>query len=277
MRAAWRLGSIGALLMSVGCGGQEPVYDDALGVTAIPVEEGALAGTFALKTLSLNIEDTPVGEAEGGGTNLRLVRRSYDEASGTYLQRSLLCGGRNFEVAGATQTIPEASYRKVPESTQEVTIADETGVYTSTGHLQLWGIRDLPDPYNTPLPKDIAEASVPPNNTRVYDMDEDGNPGVTIQFSGVLIGDAYGIQRRQMDLRGVTLGPDHIIGLSALTKESVRLGASNRLLLGGTPSFRPHPDPLESWFDEVRIDEGADCDDVMALDADGTLAQLRPF
>ena len=264
--------------IALGCA-PEPVYDDELGVTAVPADEGSLAGTFALKTRSLTLEEAPViGEQEGGGTNLRLVVRTWDAEARAYQQESRLCGGISYEVAGLTQNIPVETYRKVPKSTRELTVVDhDRGTYVSTGHLQLWALRDLPDPFETKLPADAEEARTTPHSERIYDMDEDDQPGVTIFMEGVVNGEIYGAQRKQVEIEGVILGPDHALGLSRLEKESVQLGASNDLLSLGKGSSRNHPDPKESWFEEVRIEDGSDCDDVVAAEADGRLSHLRPF
>ena len=43
--------TVSALVL--GCVPEEPYYDDELGIEGVPVEVGALAGTFALKTRTL--------------------------------------------------------------------------------------------------------------------------------------------------------------------------------------------------------------------------------
>lgn len=267
--------AVGALL--AGC--PEPYYDEELGIEGVPVDVGAHAGTFALKTRTLTLEEAPVfGEVEGGGTNLRLVVRSYDEEEGLYRQESVLCGGENYEVAGLTQIIPASTWPKVPKSVLEVVeLEHATGHYVSTGHLQLWGLRDLPDPFETPLPTSLDEAGAEPHASRIYDMEGDGNPGVTIRVQGLVNGEIYGIQRKTVGLEGVTLGPDKAVGFARLAKESLQLGADNDLLNAGGGSSRPFPDPKESWFEEIRLPDGADCDDVVEAEEEGRLSFLGPF
>lgn len=263
---------------ALGCA-PEPYYDEELGIEGVPVDEGALAGTFALKTRTLTLEEAPVfGEVEGGGTNLRLVTRGYDAAEGVYRQESVLCGGENYEVAGLTQTIPDDTWPKVPRSVLEVVeLEHTTGRYVSTGHLQLWGLKDLPEPFDTPLPSTLEEAESEPHASRIYDMEGDGHPGVTILVEGLVNGEVYGIQRKTVELEGVTLGPDEAVGFAVLAKESLQLGADNDLLQTGGGSSRPFPDPKESWFEELRLDDDAGCDEVLAAEADGRLSRLGPF
>jgi hypothetical protein len=119
--------------------GPAPVYDDNLGLDAIPVAVGALAGTFALKSLSVTIEDTAVlPNQEGGGTNLMLVARTWDAEARRYRQVTQLCGGRNFEVAGVAQRMPFSTYQAVAPSTEEELEVDhDKGTCEMRGHPDL--------------------------------------------------------------------------------------------------------------------------------------------
>jgi hypothetical protein len=257
----------------------EPRYDDDLGIVAVPIDDGAASGTFALKVVNTTLVHIPVlGDAAGGGTNYRLVRRTWNADVGTYDQSSFLCGGYNVEVGGVTTTLPEATYRAVPESTAErVTIAAD-GSYSQTDHLQLWGLRDLPEPFTTALPADATEAQGPPHADRVFDMDGDGNPGVTAHITGAVQGDVFLIQRKTVTTQGVVLGPDRALGLAQNTNEVVQLGNTNPLLSRQSEgSSEPHPDPRRSWFEEVRIADDADCDVVLRAEAEGLLSVTAPF
>lgn len=267
-------------LLAAGCPAEPPYYDDDLGVQAIPAPAGSHAGTFALKTRNQTLVHVPVlGDYEGGGDNFRLVTRTWDEAAALYRQESTLCGGYNFEVAGVVTEAPQSTYRAVPASTaEEVVIEHEVGTYVATGHLQLWALRDLPDPYATALPTTKEEAAVPPWDERIYDMDGDGNPAMTLFVSGAVEGEVYAFQRKTVDLDGIILGPDHAIGLAANTNEALTVAANNPLVdRQSEGSSEPHPDAKRSFFEEVRIADGATCDDVMDAAEDGTLPELPPF
>lgn len=260
----------------------EPFYSDDIGMEAEPPgDEGVLAGTFALKTVNTTLITIPVIEREeqGGGVNYRLVTRTWDAEAGLYRQSSFLCGGFNYEVAGVVTSLPESTYRAVPESTAETLVVDHAaGTYFSDGHLQLWALQDLPDPFETELPATEAEAALPPHNERIYDMDDDGEPGATTFVSGLVEGRQYIAQRKTVEIEGITLGPDRFIGLARNTNEIVYLGNDNPLLdQRSEGASQPHPDPKESWFEERRVDEGATCDDVVQMGEDDVLARVRPF
>jgi len=259
--------------------GAEPVYDAELGVTPEAVEHGAMAGTFALRTVSTTLIHVPLlGDKEGGGHNLRLITRRYDEEKDVYLQTSKLCGGFNFEVAGVKTEAPQSTYRRVPESTLEVIEVDhEKGIYSGVGHVQLWGIKDLPDPLTTVLPRNLQEASQAPHKARIYDMDEDGHEGMTMKVTGLVDGEVYAIQRKFVDLTGILRGPDHAIGLSQNRYNTIILGDDISIYDPKDGSADPHPDPKRSWFNEVRIKDDANCDDVVTEIEVGRLHAERPF
>jgi hypothetical protein len=269
-----------SLLAATACGGgPAPVFDDDIGVEAIPIGPGEAAGTFALKVVNTTLVQVPVlGDYAGGGVNYRLVTRTFDADAGLYRQSSRLCGGFNVEVAGVLTTVPERTYRAVAPSTDEVVEIDAGGAYAQRDHLQLWGLRDLPEPFSTPLPANKDEAGEAPHRDRIFDMDDDGHPGITSFVSGAVNGEVYVIQRKTVTTKGVVLGPDRALGLSVNTNELVQLGNNNVLLdRQSEGSAAAHPDPLRSWFEEVRVADDFTCDDVMRAEDDGILSVRRPF
>lgn len=262
------------------CPKPEPFFSDDIGVAAIPVDKGAHAGTFALRTTNTTQINVPgIDPLEGGGENFRLVQRSYLETDDVYEQRSELCGGFNYEVAGVVTAAPESTYQAVPPSESErVTISDD-GVYASTGHLQLWALHNLPDDRETALPPERADAFADPWTDRIFDMDGDDQPGFSlIVGSGLGDGKIFAIQRKTVALSGVVLGPDKAIGLADNVNETLTLGADNPLIDRDTEgSSQPHPDPKKSFFEEGRLADDATCAQVLTAIEDGVLGRLRPF
>lgn len=264
-------------LLAPACAPPEPIYNEVLGLEAIPVEKAALAGRFAMKLVTATTAEFPfLGTQEMGSEIFLLVERTYLR-EGAYEQRVKVCGGRIRDTVAMSSEISEAGWRSVPEVLEEnLEVDHERGAYAVRDHLELWALRNLPDPRETPLPADGEEAKKSPHTERIYDADEDGEPGVTMHVSGVIEGDVYFAQRRRLDLEGITLGPDRIVGLNTFSLEQVILGASNELL-NESPDQTPHPDPKENWFEEVRLDDDADCDDVMEAVQSERLSRLRPF
>jgi hypothetical protein len=259
-----------ALLLVVvavaGCNTATPFYSSDIGVTAVPIDPGSAAGTFALKTVNATIVHLPagLGDKQGGGENYRLVTRTYDAKNDVYVQQSQLCGGVDYPVEGVDTECPTSTYREVLPSPHESVTIDAGGKYAATGHLQLWGLKDLPDPYKTPLPTTKDEAAVAPWTDRIFDMDHDGNPGITLYVTGAISGKVYAFQRKTVDLTGISLSPDHFIGIAHNTNEALTIGADNPLVdRQSEGSANPNPDPKQSYFEEIRIKDGSKCDDVM--------------
>ncbi len=273
-----------ALCVAMGCEGEpepDPIYSEDLGLEAIPAEVGSLAGTFAIKALSATIVRIPVpgiDDALGGGVNYRINRRTWDAEAEVYRQQSELCGGFNFEVHGVVTRAAQGAYRAVPLSTEEIIEVDHArGTYKATGHVQLWGF-DLEDQLNDPFPTTREEALAAPYVDNIYDMDDDEEIGITLFVAGLVEGEVYAIQRKTVDLEGILLGQDRMLGLAETGYESVTLGNNNPVLdQSSAGSAEPFPDPKESWFEEVRVADDITCEEVLEMEANGDLSRLRPF
>ena len=267
------------LVMVLGCPQPEPYYDDELGLTAEPVAPGELAGTFGLKMQITTQTNLPViGLVTGGGDTYLLVQRTWDEASQTYSQTQEVCGGRIVSET-STSTLPLESWQAVPaEPPSSLTVNDSEGFFALEGHIELWGLEReaFEDPYTDALPIDHLEALEAPHAGRIIDMDEDGQPGMTINVDGLVTGDFYFIQRKIAAITGVVLGPDRIVGLNDTSFEQVILGASDAPVQQGFPQMK-HPDPKQSWTEEVRLPEGAGCEEVLQAIEDETLSRFEPF
>lgn len=262
------------------CSPAEPYYDDTIGLEGVATEPGALAGVFGQKVFAATLVQVPLFPDEmGGGFQWLRVERTYDEASDSYMQESMICDGRNVEVHGTSADVPRSTYRAVPPSENETFIANhETGEQSAEGLLQLWGVRDLAQPATEPFPETAEQADANGFSEKIYDMDEDSEPGYSTFVEGAANGTAYGVLRRQTTYKGVVLGPDRIVGIAETAYDSLFLGADDdiveQMMSGESPAF---PDPKESWFEELRMDDTADCDAVVELEESETFSRLRPF
>ena len=206
------------------CGPAEPYYDDTIGLEGVATEPGALAGVFGQKVFAATLVQVPLFPDEmGGGFQWLRVERTYIEETDTYEQQTQICDGRNEEVHGTSADVPRSTYRAVPPSENEAFIANhETGEQSSTGLLQLWGIRDLDNPATEPFPETSEEADASGFSEKIYDMDEDSEPGYSTIVEGAANGTAYGVLRRQTSYTGVVLGADRIVGLADTEYDSLQ-------------------------------------------------------
>ncbi len=256
----------------------EPVYDDDLGLQAVAVDEGALDGRWLMKGVTLGVAELPlIGEQETGGESYYWFDLTWDAASSSYSFEAQLCGGRTYDTGASVQVIPTSTWRAIPRVDQGTISVDHAlGTFAVSSFLELWGLQNLPDPYGTDLPQNSDEAAAPPHSTRIYDVDGDGNPGVTVSVTGALEGDVFFVQRKNYSYDGLVLDPDRIVGLITWAREQITIGSTNPLL-NSNLGQAVHPDPKEHWFELVRVADETDCDAVQAgVDAQ-TVSRLRPF
>lgn len=121
----------------------------------------------------------------------------------------------------------------------------------------LRGVR-LQDPERDPLPTD-------PKDSRVFDQDGDGNPGMTIKASvvGLFNADIYIVQRDWNVLRGRLTSSTTLDGLVEWGSEQVILGATNSIFLNPNPTF-PDPNPNNSFFRSTRVSAETSCEQIRA-------------
>lgn len=165
----------------------------------------------------------------------------------------------------AETIIPDAFIQSLEIATRPGTLTvdgDRVEVFFPT-FVEVRGA-NLDDPINDPLP---TEADDP----RVFDQDEDGNPGLTVRVTGLLDGEIYVVQRGANELTGVVEGSDRFDGLVTWENEQEVLGADNPLL-DSNPETVVNPDPTASFFRTTRVPADADCAALVA-DADALFAR----
>lgn len=269
-----------SFVLAMGCPPPpDPVYDEELDLQAASIEPGALAGSFALFTRAVGDISTPLGPTPSGNDDWLLIEREWDPAagdSGAYHQVTQLCGGEYIPVLETLTVIPTETWRAVRASTEEVVVVDHAlGTYDVADHLQMWALDGFDDPLHDALPltrDEIDGTSFVDDH--VYDADGDGQVGATFFTEGLVNGEVYAAQRKTTNLEGLVLSADHLAGRSSHLYEFLVIAASISLL-ETQPQVNP-TDRAQSWFEEVRLPAGADCDDVQALVDDDTLGD-RPF
>ena len=115
-------------------------------------------------------------------------------------------------------------------------------------------------PYADLLGTDVESGPLPeePDDPGVVDMDDDGNPGVTVFIDNAIVsGQVYIAQRSTTTLRGSWVDADTATGPFETVTESNTLDASNALLRLQGPGNEPQPD--KSFFVLMRIEPTLDC------------------
>jgi hypothetical protein len=265
------------LVLAAGCGPRRGAVDAETGLQGIQVGEGELSGTWAQRTMFATIVSIPVvGKRESGGGSTRLVHRTWNAAEQRYEESFLRCTNDVIETEGARTIVKDETLAAILPAAYTSTADHEAGAWTSDLVLDIWGLRDLPDPLETPLPTpdNFEEA---PQRDWVWDEDGDGNPGVTVLMRGTLSADLFVIKRNVYAFEGTVVAEDRIQGLIRQQSSQSNSLRSTVSWLEGEGSADPNPDPLRSWFDMARLPDGAGCDEVKAAVEDGRLQTDRPF
>ena len=140
------------------------------------------------------------------------------------------------------------------------------GTYSSGTVLALWGI-ELENPYDESIPED-------PEDPRVVDSDDDGNPAITLSFEGSSC-ERYTAQKQLFRYTGTLVAPNDVRG-STVTVTDVEVYDSSAPLCGVAPPVRSN-DP-ESFFRMIRAD-GLGGSLNADNDGDGTIscAEAAPY
>jgi hypothetical protein len=245
---------------------------------AEPVTEGALAGTFALRVEISHVVELPLlPDRVNEGINILLVQREYI-GDGKYSQTSRMCSVRNGSVMGSGVQVRDKALKNLPPIHETILLDSATGRYSSREHVQIWGLKPVPEAYSAAFPTSLEQVKNPPYSDWVFDMDEDGQIGVSMQATGLASGELQGIQRKAFRLEGMALSKDRVLGLASMTKESLVLSSTSRVLKPGRyTKGESSSDTSASFFEEIRLENGANCDAVRALVVAEAFLEDSPF
>lgn len=254
------------MVVALATGCPPPFYSSDIGRSGVPTDPGSLAGTWAMVMVAADEVDVPlVGKQYTGGMSFTLTTRTWDGES--YDTRLKVCRVVNFEVAGTTSEIQRKTARAIPEYNVTNVVDHGIGEFGTKKYQEVWAIEGIG--LNDDFPTNRSDS-------RTFDMEEDDHPGATVNVHGLAEGDLYFAQRKIATLDGIVASEDETMGLVKHKKEALQIDATDERLLTTAPRVQ-YPDPLESWFHEVRIDDDADCDDVEDGLDDGSISQKRPF
>jgi len=114
---------------------------------------------------------------------------------------------------------------------------------------------------------------VKPDDPRVIDEDNDGNPGITIRVSGLsLSGSLYAVQRQTTTIQAIVVARDRLEGALTFTSEQVVLGSDSPTIAGLYSQSTTTPDFItcNSGFAMVRVGDAAGVDGG-AMDGGGAI------
>ncbi len=154
----------------------------------------------------------------------------------------------------ATTEIPDAFMAALRPHPRYATIHDQGGEisFEQAPYVEIRGAV-LENPETDELPVD-------PDDRRVFDQDEDGSPGMTVNVTllGFMEARIHVVQRVRYELSGTVTSSDRIEGLIRWSDEQVVLAATNPLLMANSDGY-PDPDPTQHIFIMIRAQEDWTC------------------
>jgi len=171
-----------------------------------------------------------------------------------------------------TSRVPDRVMVSLRPAPRTATLSHRAGRWTleQDPHLEIRGAR-LENPADDPLPVGTWDS-------RVFDLDEDGNPGFTVPVSvfGIVSGDTYVVQRLAYTISSDDVEADGFDGSIEWSSEQVVIGGTDAILMTTFEQWH-HPDPARHRFVMRRLDDGATCDDVLTIFEEEREAYLQAF
>ncbi len=230
-------------------GGTRPRNTEG-GITQ-PIPE--LAGTWAEKRVLATIDTLPgIGQVEGAST---LVSRLEIEQNGPDLTvKATTCSISINSGSTVVETMfPDAFVRSIGVRPRTAKLTPEAEGWTlmQPQIAELDGV-SLDNPNQDVLPTD-------PNDTHVFDQDQDGRPGVTLRIGGIITGELYLVRRIKHAFRAIVTSNDAISGLVQAQQERSTLGADNAILIANPFESVTDPNAAKSYGRLTRVDAALDC------------------
>ena len=213
-----------------------------------------LEGTWAMLQVYPRIAVLPlVGESSQTSYVIQWVDVEQEDESLVMLDRYCFTVIEDSSPLATTE-IPDAFMAALAPHPRYATIHDQGGeiLFEQAPYVEIRGA-SLENPETDELPVD-------PDDPRVFDQDEDGSPGMTVNVNllGLVEAQIHVVQRVQYELSGTVLSSDRIEGLIRWTDEQVVLAATNPLLMADSDGY-PDPDPTRHTFLMIRAQQDWTC------------------
>ena len=221
------------------------------GVGAVP----DLSGTWAMLQVYPRISVLPlVGESAQTSYVVQLVDISQDNELLTMVDRYCFTYVEDSSFL-ATTDIPDAFMTALRPAPRRATLSDQDGniAFEQALYIEVRGaVLENPD---------VDALPVDPADPRVFDQDEDGFPGMTVNVNilSFIKAQIYVVQRVQYTLSGSIVSSGRIEGFIEWLDEQVVLEATNPLLMADSASY-PDPDPAKHIFIMIRAQEEWTCE-----------------
>lgn len=209
-------------------------------------------GVWALKLVTASVSDVPL-LGDVASATVAYEKITIDQSGAQLDLREQVCDVRvQSEQSAVKTTIPAQFVDHIRTIDRPGKLALEDGVWTLEvpKHYKYFGVK--PSIGTQKLPRDKT-------SPYVFDQDQDGHPGMTIELSGVLSGKLYIIQRSWDALDGKLYKSGQFAGPVNWHTDQIVLQKTGRIVGEMKPS-KAVPD--KSYFRLVPVDDNTTCKDI---------------
>lgn len=241
-----------------GAGGTSYVIPD-LCVTKTPSPDVTdISGHWAFQTTGSQLVQAPAISNPFHTRVVSLLLVDLTETGTSVTMKASYCA-QHVETDSVEQTVlPDPFVKALAPYTR-------SGTYEVTGGVGHFKMPDFPEVLGAKLANPMTDAlPTDPTDSRVFDQDKDGNPGMTIKLTGLIDGTAYVVQRLISSYDGAALTKDHLQGKLGFSSEQVILDSNPIVIKNQSPKGSPDPVACDSHFDAVRLPASADCQYVVS-------------
>ena len=239
---------------------------------------GGLAGTFAWRMEVTHMVNLPLVPDRPNSNVNYLISRVKPLEDGGYEQVSQMCRTANSRMMGTGVGVEDSALAHVPPIVERLDVDPQTGRLSTSGHWQLWGLKDEPEVYTARFPRSLDDTRKAPFSDWIIDMDNDGEKGVAMRATGLSSAHFSGIQRKRLDWIGQMVGADRIVGVISMNKESLVLRSNSRFLKAGRYKAAQSSGGADAnYFEALRVPDGSDCATVIGLLESGAFVEESPF
>ena len=189
-------------------------------------------------------------------TSYMLVDWTREDLDVTWTET--LCDLTSTEAHDTQTYFPDAFIDTMPirERTATLSAAEVGAAFISDSFLSLNGV-ELDDPWSDSLPTSTGDS-------RVFDQDEDGEVGVTVNVdAGLVEGDIYLVQRTKYEIDGLVTAQDRVEGYVWFEDEQSILDATSSMFTIVDVETQTNPDETASYAVFQEIDPGWNCIDIL--------------
>lgn len=252
-------GSGGSSAGGSGAGGAAQTGDAGLSGTCVsaPVATAVsdVSGHFAYRWAGSQVVQAPGFTTPFSTTTVSILLVDQTQSGTSVTVHGQYCDQSIDDASSPVHVVlPDAFKQSLPPFTRTGSFAKQADGYR---HFKLPGFVEVEGAHLTHPATDTLPTSA--SDPRVYDEDNDGQPGMTIKLTGLVDGSIYVVQRQTTSYDGVAVSADRIQGKFSYNSEQIILESDPASIKQLSPEAHADPVACHSTFTITHVPDTADC------------------